>query len=380
MKQRLARLWDALRPLDPLRSIQAKLGVLIVASGFLIAAFEWFGVVVLGWRVRYGLAVAVVVSLVITRVLAHGMTAPLRQITRATRELAEGEPMPPIQASSRDEVGELARAFTDMAGRLAAVDSQRRELLGNVSHELRTPVAALRAQLENLVDGVRPPDADALADLLGQVEALGGLVDDLLDLARVDGGAVRLRYEPVPVRELAESVAAQVRLARPGPTIAVRVEPADLTVDADRHRLAQVVLNLLDNAARHAGATGRVTVEARVRRAHVVVDVTDDGPGIPADRWETVFERFRGGTGEFPLPGAAGAPGRRDGGTGLGLAIARWAVALHGGTIAVVPVEEADPTAPGCRVRVELPISRPISRPISTESPDRAPGRSTAAS
>jgi signal transduction histidine kinase len=360
--KRLHRLWEGLRPLDPIRSIKMKIALLLAVSGVLTGLLELYGVTVLGWRQRYSLAVAIVLSLAISQLIAHGMTAPLRQMTAAARELARGRPAPAVRSSSRDEVGELARAFTAMSRELATVDAQRRELLANVGHELRTPVAALRAQLENLADGVRPADPPALAEVLNQVERLGDLLADLLDLARAEGGAVPLERRPVPVRALVDEVVEQVQAIRPGRSIDVRVDPPELIADADPHRLGQVLTNLVDNATRHVDSGGRVEILAYARvGGGLVLQVTDDGPGIPRERWETVFERFRGGgTGEIAvLPdqaARAGADKSRDGGTGLGLAIARWAVVLHGGTIAVVPVEST-----GCRIRVEIPPSVPAS-------------------
>jgi len=295
------------------------------------------------------------------------MTAPLRAMTAAAQDMAAGRPPRPVRTTGRDEVGDLARAFTAMSDDLAAADAQRRELIANVSHELRTPVAALRAQLENLVDGVREADAAALAELLASAERLGELVDDLLDLARTEAGVSPLQPGPVDVVELVAEVVAEVLATRPGRTVEQDIEPA-LLVTADRARLRQVLVNLLDNALRHGG--GRVSVGARASPADgpggvgLVLEVGDDGPGIPADEREAVFERFHRGT--------VGAPGERDGGTGLGLAIARWAVTLHGGRIRVLPpgvtggaggtvgtggTASAGGTvgAGGTRIRVELP-------------------------
>lgn len=342
----LARLWEGLRPLDPVRSIKMKLALLVFASVVVTAIFTWYGLFILGWVPRNTLPVAVVLSLAVTQVLAHGMTAPLRQMTAAARAMAAGRPAPPVRTTSRDEVGELARAFTAMSREIATADEQRRELLANVSHELRTPVAALRAQLENLADGVRPADPAALGEALDQVERLGTLLRDLLDLARADAGAVPLARRPVPVAPLVAAVVRLVDAVRPERLIEVAVEPADLVADADPHRLEQVLTNLVDNAARHAKE--RVCVRAVTDGAGgLVLEVTDDGPGIPPENWESVFERFRrGSTGEIPVVSGVGT-----GGTGLGLAIARWAVVLHGGRIAVTPTESGT----GCRIRAEIP-------------------------
>jgi nitrogen-specific signal transduction histidine kinase len=261
--------------------------------------------------------------------------------------MAAGRPAPPVATSSRDEVGRLARAFTDMSAQLAAADAQRRALLADVAHELRTPVAALRAELENLVDGVRPADRTALQETLAQAERLGTLVEDLLDLARAEGTVGLVDPTPVDLGPLATDVAREVAGAHGAPPVVVFVEQG-LVVWADEARLRQVLTNLLDNAVRHGSRDGRVAVVAQASAdGGAVVEVQDDGPGIPADERSRVFERFRSGTGSTAA--------RATGGTGLGLAIARWAVQLHGGRIGVVD------QGPGCTVRVELP-ARPEGR------------------
>ncbi len=343
-----------LRPLDPVRSIKAKLGLLVTTSMLAGVLTTWLGIGYLGWRGRWSMLVAVGVGLVVTQVLAHGMTSPLRQMTAAAREMAAGRPATPVRTTSRDEVGELARAFTAMSRDLAYADAERRDLLANVAHELKTPVAALRAQLENLVDGVRAVDPPALAEALDQTERLGVLVADLLDLARADAGVAPLRRTTVPVRPLVDDVAREITTARPGRGVVVDA-PDGLVTDADPARLRQVLVNLVDNGARHATDGGRVDVRCRSDGAGgVVVEVTDDGPGIPREQWDAVFERFEHGESAV-VPDAAPAAESTNGGTGLGLAIARWAVVLHGGRIAVVPSPR------GCRIRAELPAG--VSRP-----------------
>ncbi|GAB6903104.1 HAMP domain-containing sensor histidine kinase [Kineosporia succinea] len=347
----VVRFWDRWRPLDPVPSIKLKFAMLVTLNLVLTAGVTWYANYVLGWRVRYGMIIASLIVLAVSQIIGHGMTLPLRQMTAAVRELAAGRPAPRLQTNSRDEVGELARAFTAMAAELAVADQQRRQLLADVGHELRTPVAALRAQVENLVDGVRTPDEQALGEVLAQVERLGDRLTHFLQLASADGGAQRLERRRVDVRALVDPVVAEIRAARPGATITVDVPPG-LIVDADPDRLAQVLTNLLDNAARHAvlspaGDAPAVTLTAEVPDASssLVLEVTDNGPGIPPDRWTSVFERFASGP-DAAVPGGT----RLDGGTGLGLAIARWAVVLHGGRIAVVPAEGG-----GCRIRVEIP-------------------------
>ncbi|MET8997500.1 ATP-binding protein [Amycolatopsis sp. NPDC004169] len=324
------------RPLDRIRSIKLKLAILMVASGGVaFAFFNWQ----IGWLPPKTTVTAMVLALVLSQVLAHGMTRPLREMTAAARAMAKGDYTRRIRATTRDEVGVLAQAFNQMAGDLGNADRQRRELIANVSHELRTPITALNGVLENLVDGVEDPDPATLKTALQQTERLASLVDELLDLSRLDAGASSLHKTSFSLWSLLSEVVGEAAFAGRGVTFEVSVSPEGAVVTADRGRLFQVVANLLENAARHGPAGGQVRVVAQVRAGEVRIDVCDEGPGIaPADR-ERVFERFT--RGERPSGG----------GTGLGLAIARWAVELHGGTIGVV-----DPSAgTGSRIRVSLP-------------------------
>lgn len=324
------------RPLDPIRSIKLKLAILMVVSGGLAFAFFRFQI---GWLPPRTTLTAVLIALVTSQILAHGITRPLREMTAAAQRMAQGDYTRRVRASSRDEVGQLAEAFNRMAADLAAVDQQRRDLIANVSHELRTPITALRAVLENLVDGVSEPDPGTLRTALAQTERLGLLVSELLDLSSIEAGARSLDREDLPVAPLLAEVVAEAEVMAAalgrGVRFSADVRPGGARVNADRARLHQVLINLLDNAARHGPAGGEVRITAHAQHGELVIDVQDEGPGIPVAERAAVFDRFtRGGR-------------SNGGGTGLGLAISRWLVDLHGGTIAV-----ADP---GSRIRVVLP-------------------------
>jgi signal transduction histidine kinase len=335
------------RPLDRFHSIKVKLGILVVASVSVAGCFTAIGVSA-GIQARYVVSVAVILSLIVTQILAHGMTSPLRSMADAVSRIARGDYSRRITtATSRDEVGQLAAAFNLMAADLEAVDRQRKELIANVSHELRTPISALRAVLENVVDGVTDPDPATMRLALEQAERLGRLVNILLDLSRIDAGATELDREDVALEEFLGTVAREATvsmLTRDNdggrPRTVVDVTPPDLTVRADRERLHQVAANLLDNAVRHSPPHGKVTLRARrLEEGGVRVEVCDEGPGIPPGERVRVFDRFDRGSRQAA-----------DGGTGLGLAIARWVVDLHGGRISV-----AENAAPGCVIRVDLP-------------------------
>jgi signal transduction histidine kinase len=331
-----------MRPLDRLPSIKLKLGAVILAAVVVTVVVVSVGEQLGISPVVTGLAAAAL-ALAMIQFLAHGMTYPLREMVAATRAMAKGEYDVAVTATSRDEVGELAQAFNSMSQQLAEVDRFRRDLVANASHELRTPLSALRARLENLVDGVEQADRAALAEALGQVERLGHLVEQLLDLSRLESGAIPLERTEVPALRLFEQVVAEWREHADSRSVELEsfALPAGLKLRVDPGRMKQVLGNLVANAIRHSPEAGRVVLTARANNGRPLVEVVDDGPGIPTDELERVFERF------YRSDRARSAD---EGGAGLGLAIARWIVELHGGSIAAA---EANPH--GCRIVVELP-------------------------
>jgi signal transduction histidine kinase len=276
--------------------------------------------------------------------LARGMTSPLRDMVVAARAMARGDYEQRVTATSKDEVGELARAFNGMAGELAELDRVRRDIVANVSHELRTPISALQAVLENVVDGVEEPDPETMRTMLLQVERLGSLVEQLLDLSRLESGASPLQLTRFPVHSVLDAAASEARISPrvASSEVSVLVDaPPHLSVHADRDRLHQVISNLLDNAVRHSPNGEPVVVSAREDGGGVLISVQDSGPGIPPDEAARVFERFYR---------SDAARSQNHGGTGLGLAIARWIVELHDGSI------EVDRSAvTGCRMLVSIP-------------------------
>jgi signal transduction histidine kinase len=331
-----------MRPLDFLGSIKLKLGVVILAA-------VGVTVVVVSLGDRLGLSppvagvAAAVLALAMVQLLAHGMTFPLREMVAAARAMARGDYGRRVTDTSRDEVGELARAFNTMATELAEVDRIRRDLVANASHELRTPIGALHVLLENLVDGVEPVERETLESMLRQVERLGRLVEQLLDLSKLESGAVPLHQVDLSAAALLEHVADdwRPRAETSNVRLEVSVEPHGLVLHGDEERLRQVVANVVANAIRHSPAGGTVALRAGGRDGRGRIEVVDEGPGIPPAEAERVFERFYR---------SDDARTSTDGGSGLGLAIARWIVELHGGTIHAEP---ADPH--GCRIVVDLP-------------------------
>ncbi len=341
------------RPLDPLPTLKLKLSVVILAAVAVTVVVYFIGLHLGMWPSVAGI-VAGFVALAVVWVLARGITTPLREMVGATEAMARGDFSQRVTATSRDEVGTLARSFNQMAAELAETDRLRRDLVANVSHELRTPITALQAVLENLVDGIAPPDPETLRTMLAQVERLGRLVQQLLDLSRLESGALPLERRMFEVEPMLEIAVRESQLHADHVRFEIEVEPVGLTLEADAERLHQVVANLVENAVRFSPRGGSVDVRATATVDGLRLEVCDEGPGIPPHEAAHVFERF------YRTDAARSS---RGGGAGLGLAIARWIVDLHGGEIRV---EQRHPH--GCRMVVTIPgkveVHAPRPQPV----------------
>jgi signal transduction histidine kinase len=281
------------------------------------------------WQFLLAGAAAAVISLIGARWLARGMTQPLRDMAAAARKMEVGDFPARIETRSRDEVGQLAAAFNRMSAELELLERSRRDLVANVSHELKTPITAIRAHLENLADGIEQPDRQTLQVMLGQTERLGRLVDQLLDLSRLESGEVPLHLEPMALAPVVARVMSEFSVGRAVTDVDLHDEvAADTFVDADAERVHQVLFNLVDNAVRFTPPGGEVTISAAREGDRVSVQVRDTGVGVGPEHLPRLFERFYR---------ADASRSRDDGsGTGIGLAIARSIVEGHGGRISAV--------------------------------------------
>jgi len=314
------------------------------------------------WQFLLAGTIAGVISLIIARWLARGMTQPMRDMAVASRAMETGDYTRRIRTRSRDEVGQLALAFNRMSAELEVLEQSRRDLVANVSHELKTPITAIRAHLENLADGVEEPNPETLQVMLAQTERLGRLVDQLLDLSRLESGEVPLHLAPVALGPLVHRVFSEISVGRSVTDIELRADVSPgVLVEADEERIHQVVFNLVDNAVRFTPPGGTVTVSARPEDRRVEVSVVDTGVGIAPEHLPRLFERFYR---------ADPARSRDDGGgTGIGLAIARSIVEGHGGRITA----SSEPGR-GTVITFDLPAA---SAAVTTSAPTTADRRAT---
>ncbi len=301
----------------------------------------------------FALGLAVVVS----AALARRFTTPLRQLTDASRALAEGDltrrvPAGQLRAGS-SELGELAVQFNAMADRLAeSVELIRRDrdrsrdFLADVSHELRTPLAALRTFNQLLMEGAAD-DPDARTEFLessaGQIERLDWLAQNLLELSKLDSGLVLLDLRPDDLRSAVESATRQhdALAERRGVSVRMDLPDAPIRIRHDPSRIGQVVANLVGNAVKFTPRGGVVSVSVESTDDGARIDVVDTGVGIDSSELPHIFERFYRGSRANEARGA---------GSGLGLAIVRSIVDIHGGSVTV----ESGPGS-GSRFTVHLP-------------------------
>lgn len=291
-----------------------------------------------------------------TRAVAVGLLAgapPLTAFAAALAWWATGRALRPVAAirsglaavtaseldrrvpdpGGADEIAQLARTVNDTLDRLERSDARQRQFTADASHELRNPLAAVRSRLEVAL-AMERPDRASVAAALADTERLQRIAADLLLLARLDGGPAP-RPEPVDLALLAAEDAAR----RPAPRVPLRLEaPAPVPAYGDAARLERALANLVDNALRYA--RGGVVVRALTRDGWAVLEVADDGPGIPEADRVRIFERF------VRLDADRG---RASGGTGLGLAIAHEIARAHGGDVRAL-------AAPGGGALLELRI------------------------
>ncbi|HWS34102.1 MAG TPA: HAMP domain-containing sensor histidine kinase, partial [Actinoplanes sp.] len=288
-------------------------------------------------------AVALLTALLAAGYVTRRLTRPLMALTGAARRFAAGEPGARAGTGGPGELGELADAFDTMADDVVRADQVRRSLAADVAHELRTPLAALQAGLEELRDGMREPGTERLAALHDQTLRLGRVVQDLADLSAAESAALSLHRTDTDLADIARTALAAYRglLDAAGLHAETNLTVA-LPVYADPDRLHQAVTNVLANAARYCRPGDRVTISGRRSGDFAVLEVTDTGPGIPADDLPHVFQRLW-----------RGHRARSVAGSGIGLAVVRELVTAHSGTVSA-----ASPPVGGATITIQLPFAR----------------------
>ncbi len=330
-----------LRPLSVLRSIKMKIGFLVLGAVFTTVFVYWVGLKTgFIWPSLVGITAAII-SLLLTRFFASGMTTPLREMAQVSKQMSQGDYSQRVETNSQDEIGALAVTFNKMADELSKTDEIRRELIANASHELKTPLTALQAQLENLVDGIEEPTKDKLNTLLIQTQHLSALVKQLLDLSKLESGVTQLDLEEINLESIVDN--AKRVVAANNPKLKFEINTDSISLIGDYHRLVQVFTNIFSNSAKYTPEDGIISCIATHEQGSVLIQIDDNGIGIEPEIRNQIFERFAR---------ADNARNSKDGGAGIGLAITKQIVTMHGGTISAT---ESD--LGGCRIEIEIPLA-----------------------
>lgn len=288
-------------------------------------------------RIYQGLAlaglVATLVALGVGAVLARNLTRPARALTHAIHAMRDGQLQQAVKVQSRDELGELTRAFNQMSAQIAHEQQLRKQMTADIAHELRTPLTVISGYLEAMSNGTLPVTSTRLQTVFTQATHLQRLVEDLRTLSLADAGELRLNRQSIAsetlLRQTAEFYEAQAAQSQVRLTVTVESNLPQFQGDLDR--LLQVMGNLVSNALRHTPPAGTIVLAARWVDAQVQLTVQDSGEGIAPDALPHIFDRFYRGD-------SARNTAHNTASTGLGLAIVKSLVQAHGGDITATSV------------------------------------------
>jgi two-component system sensor histidine kinase BaeS len=284
---------------------------------------------------------AVMAAAMVAMLLSRPVARDAKRICDAAMRVADGDLTARTGVHRNDELGEAAEMFDVMVDRLDAVEKERALMLSSISHDLRTPLAALRAAVEAIRDGVADDPDQYLTGMERQVRALSSLVDDLQLHTRLVSGTLQLNRTRLDLTELADEAMETLRPLAENRRVKLLLEAEErVTVEADGSQLARVVRNLLDNAIRYAPMDSVVLVQVEQADPDAVLRVIDQGDGFPADFRDRAFE---------PFTRADPARDVRTGTAGLGLSIARGIVNAHSGSVGLGD-------GPGGVVIIRLPL------------------------
>lgn len=293
--------------------------------------------------------VALPIGLLTALIIGNYVSRPVVAVSDAARRVAAGDlsARASVRGSlaSRGEAGELVRDFNKMAAALESLELERQNMITDVAHELRTPLTIIQGQVDAIQYGVVPLDRREVAKLSRHIELLSRLIKDLRVLSQADSRRLTLSVAELDLRELVADIVDGFQDQAVAGGISLQLQGsggAPLLVEVDSDRIAQVLINLLSNALRHAREDGQVTVTVSASADGALVAVRDDGEGIRDEDLERVFQRFYR---------TDASRNRASGGTGLGLAIARAIAELHGGSLVAVNL-----AGQGAEFRLLLPV------------------------
>ena len=280
------------------------------------------------WFFLISVCIGVIVSICLIYIFSLRISKPLKEIKNAAKLIAGGEFEKRLNIKSQDEIGELANSFNQMAFALQHLEEMRRGFIANVSHELRTPMTSIRGFIEGILDGTIPVEKqrDYLSIVKDETSRLNRLVNDLLDLARIESGEVVLNYKNFEINELIRISIIKLEglIVQKDIHVEANFEVDKMFVYADRDAIERVIINLVHNAIKFTDINGQLTLTTSYHKDKVRISVSDDGIGIDKEEIDLIWDRFYK---------SDKSRGNDRSGTGLGLAIIKSTINEHGESI-----------------------------------------------
>lgn len=276
--------------------------------------------------------IILLVGLGISYLLARSITVPLRNLSKATEQIEQGNFDQKVLVDKDDEIGHLATVFNSMAETLATNNNMRRQLFANIAHELRTPLAIIQGNLEGMIDGVIEPSKEQLGSLHEEAVRLNRLITDLRDLSLAEVRQLALEKAPTDINQLVTRTIFMLKPMSDAKEISIKTDLSEglPEIEADSDRISQVFYNIIVNAVRYSPEQGVVKVATALTseegKQYLKISFTDDGLGISSEDLPHIFEHFYRGD---------KSRDRKSGGSGIGLAIVKQLIEIHGGRVVV---------------------------------------------
>ena len=288
----------------------------------------------------------IILALILGTILSRTITRPIRELTKATHEMAGGKFGQMVPVRSRDEIGELAASFNKMNDDLGRSFNLRKQMTADIAHELRTPLSLIIGHAEGVHDGVLPPSHENFEIIREEASRVEQLVNDLRILSLADAGELSVDFQPVDVNKLITDIQTHYMTPFSQKRITLNIDPAPMILQAnlDPIRFSQVLTNILDNALRYTPEEGRVVISTKQIENEIEISIKDNGEGVTSEEAAHLFDRFY-------RADPSRTRERDAGGSGLGLAIAKSIIEMHKGRIWVESEK-----GKGMKTIIRLPI------------------------
>jgi len=303
--------------------------------------------------ILFSAIITILLAFILGAILSRSIARPVRELTKATHEMADGKFGRQVPVRSRDEIGELATSFNKMNDNLARSFNLRKQMTADIAHELRTPLSLIIGHAEAVYDGVLPPSKENFEIIREEAARLEQLVNDLRTLSLADAGELSVDFQPVEINKLLTDIKVHYMVNFNQKRITLDLAPfnnaqgeSNLKANLDPIRFSQVMMNILDNALRYTPEEGRVAIATKQNGNQAEITIQDSGEGVTPEDAVHLFDRFYRADESRTRDGDSG-------GSGLGLAIAKSIVEMHKGKIWAESEK-----GKGLKVIIQLPISK----------------------